>query len=165
MKHTLCTLALLLLFVASAHAQASSGVLKGFVTDQTGIQLEESTQTLYTKENVAFTVDVKIADSLFTLTNAQVEVDERGKSVKVKMSLPITFSTSPLACPEGFAAAFVADESKQYQMGYCYHVELSGQRRHTSALVHVNGTFGRGTVGVDLNKPFELPFWFNFPEQ
>ncbi|GMQ80923.1 MAG: TonB-dependent receptor [Rhodothermia bacterium] len=30
-------------------------------------------------------------------------------------------------------------------------VLLNGKRRHTSALVNVNGTFGRGTVGVDLN--------------
>src|SRR3989449_286066 len=27
----------------------------------------------------------------------------------------------------------------------------NGKRRHASALVHANGTFGRGTVGVDLN--------------
>ncbi|HEV8380016.1 MAG TPA: TonB-dependent receptor [Gemmatimonadales bacterium] len=30
-------------------------------------------------------------------------------------------------------------------------VLLNGKRRHAPALVHVNGTFGRGTVGVDLN--------------
>ncbi len=30
-------------------------------------------------------------------------------------------------------------------------VLVNGKRRYTSALVHVNGTFGRGTVGVDLN--------------
>ena len=30
-------------------------------------------------------------------------------------------------------------------------VLVNGKRRHTSAIVHVNGTFGRGTVGVDLN--------------
>jgi iron complex outermembrane receptor protein len=30
-------------------------------------------------------------------------------------------------------------------------VLVNGKRRHTSALVFVNGTFGRGTVGVDLN--------------
>ena len=30
-------------------------------------------------------------------------------------------------------------------------VLVNGKRRHTSSLVHVNGTFGRGTVGVDLN--------------
>src|SRR2546426_1744024 len=30
-------------------------------------------------------------------------------------------------------------------------VLLNGKRRYSSALVHVNGTFGRGTVGVDLN--------------
>ena len=30
-------------------------------------------------------------------------------------------------------------------------VLVNGRRRHTSAIVHVNGTFGRGTVGVDLN--------------
>ena len=28
---------------------------------------------------------------------------------------------------------------------------VNGKRRHPSALVLVNGTFGRGTVGVDLN--------------
>ncbi|MFQ5752114.1 MAG: TonB-dependent receptor domain-containing protein [bacterium] len=31
-------------------------------------------------------------------------------------------------------------------------VLVNGKRRHQSALVHVNGTFGRGTVGVDLNS-------------
>ncbi|MFQ5864224.1 MAG: TonB-dependent receptor domain-containing protein [bacterium] len=31
-------------------------------------------------------------------------------------------------------------------------VLINGKRRHQSALVHVNGTFGRGTVGVDLNS-------------
>ncbi|NIR49912.1 MAG: TonB-dependent receptor, partial [Phycisphaerae bacterium] len=31
-------------------------------------------------------------------------------------------------------------------------VLINGKRRHSSALVHVNGTFGRGTVGVDLNS-------------
>jgi len=30
-------------------------------------------------------------------------------------------------------------------------VLVNGKRRHSSALVFVNGTFGRGTVGVDLN--------------
>ncbi len=30
-------------------------------------------------------------------------------------------------------------------------VLVNGKRRHQSALLHVNGTFGRGTVGVDLN--------------
>src|SRR4051812_30612026 len=28
---------------------------------------------------------------------------------------------------------------------------VNGKRRHPSALLHVNGTFGRGTVGTDLN--------------
>ncbi|MEM9489385.1 MAG: TonB-dependent receptor plug domain-containing protein, partial [Myxococcota bacterium] len=31
-------------------------------------------------------------------------------------------------------------------------VLLNGKRRHPSALLNVNGTFGRGTVGVDLNS-------------
>ncbi len=31
-------------------------------------------------------------------------------------------------------------------------VLVNGKRRHASALTHVNGTFGRGTVGVDLNS-------------
>ena len=31
-------------------------------------------------------------------------------------------------------------------------VLINGKRRHQSSLVHVNGTFGRGTVGVDLNS-------------
>lgn len=31
-------------------------------------------------------------------------------------------------------------------------VLVNGKRRHTSALVNVNGTFGRGTVGTDLNS-------------
>ncbi len=30
-------------------------------------------------------------------------------------------------------------------------VLVNGKRRHTSALINVNGTFGRGTVGTDLN--------------
>ena len=30
-------------------------------------------------------------------------------------------------------------------------VLVNGKRRHHSALTHVNGTFGRGTVGVDMN--------------
>ncbi len=30
-------------------------------------------------------------------------------------------------------------------------VLVNGKRRHRSALMHVNGTFGRGTVGTDLN--------------
>ncbi len=30
-------------------------------------------------------------------------------------------------------------------------VLINGKRRHHSALTHVNGTFGRGTVGVDMN--------------
>jgi iron complex outermembrane receptor protein len=30
-------------------------------------------------------------------------------------------------------------------------VLINGKRRHRSALLHVNGTFGRGTVGTDLN--------------
>ncbi len=31
-------------------------------------------------------------------------------------------------------------------------VLVNGKRRHQSAIVHVNGTFGRGTVGIDLNS-------------
>ena len=31
-------------------------------------------------------------------------------------------------------------------------VLINGKRRHPSALVNVNGTFGRGTVGIDLNS-------------
>src|SRR5262249_4688485 len=30
-------------------------------------------------------------------------------------------------------------------------VLVNGKRRHTTALVHVNGTMGRGSTGVDLN--------------
>jgi iron complex outermembrane receptor protein len=30
-------------------------------------------------------------------------------------------------------------------------VLINGKRRHPSALLHINGTFGRGTVGIDLN--------------
>ncbi len=30
-------------------------------------------------------------------------------------------------------------------------VLINGKRRHKSALLHINGTFGRGTVGTDLN--------------
>ena len=30
-------------------------------------------------------------------------------------------------------------------------VLINGKRRHPSALLHINGTFGRGTVGTDLN--------------
>ncbi|MBC7892373.1 MAG: TonB-dependent receptor, partial [Sphingobacteriaceae bacterium] len=30
-------------------------------------------------------------------------------------------------------------------------VLINGKRRHTTALVNINGTFGRGTVGTDLN--------------
>jgi iron complex outermembrane receptor protein len=30
-------------------------------------------------------------------------------------------------------------------------VLINGKRRHRSALMHINGTFGRGTVGTDLN--------------
>jgi len=30
-------------------------------------------------------------------------------------------------------------------------VLVNGKRRHTSALVHVNGSVGRGSAGVDLN--------------
>ena len=30
-------------------------------------------------------------------------------------------------------------------------VLVNGKRRHTSALVHVNGSIGRGSTGVDLN--------------
>jgi iron complex outermembrane recepter protein len=30
-------------------------------------------------------------------------------------------------------------------------VLVNGKRRHPSALIHINGTFGRGTVGTDLN--------------
>ena len=165
MKYTCCTIALLFLLTASAHAQATMGVIKGVVVDQVDIQLEESTQTLYTTPAVNATVDVMIIDSLFTLTNAQVAVGERGRSVNVSMNRPITLRTSPLTCPDGFEATFVTDETEQYRMGYCKNIELSGRRRHTSAIVHVNGTFGRGTVGVDLNESFELPFWFSFPEQ
>ena len=31
-------------------------------------------------------------------------------------------------------------------------VLVNGKRRHTSALVNINGTFGRGTVGTDMNS-------------
>ena len=30
-------------------------------------------------------------------------------------------------------------------------VLINGKRRHTTSLVNVNGTFGRGNVGTDLN--------------
>lgn len=31
-------------------------------------------------------------------------------------------------------------------------VLVNGKRRHTTALVNINGTFGRGTVGIDMNS-------------
>ena len=31
-------------------------------------------------------------------------------------------------------------------------VLVNGKRRHTTALVNINGTFGRGTVGTDMNS-------------
>ena len=33
-------------------------------------------------------------------------------------------------------------------------VLVNGKRRHTSALIHVTGTPGRGSVGTDLNSLF-----------
>lgn len=94
MKYTVCTIALLLLLTASA--QATMGTLKGVVVDHVDIHLEERTQTLYTAPAVNATVDVMIIDSVFALTNAQVAIGERGRSVTVDLNRAITLRNQSL---------------------------------------------------------------------
>ena len=53
------------------------------------------------------------------------------------------FPTAPITSTQPACAALGPDQVL---------VLINGKRRHSSALVHVNGTFGRGTVGVDLNS-------------
>ncbi len=160
MKHTLCILTLLLLAV-TAHAQASRGSISGTVKDDFDAPLPVGVSAVHTMPGgEVFTIEVATTedDSLFVLKSPMVKTS-RGE---IALTL-IEDSRLSLDCPKESEAVFFADESRQYQMGVC-----ASTRRHTSALVHVNGTFitggqqtralvhvngtfGRGTVGVDMN--------------
>ena len=112
-------------------------------------QTDAEAEVFTTPEGETFTIEVIVADSVLALTNPKVET--RG-GPKILYKTDGVFAQE-LSCPDGFEATYVADETEQYQMGYC---------QANRALVHVNGTFGKGTVGADLDA-LELPFVVAYP--
>ena len=116
MKNTLCFLALLLLAI-TAHAQASSGVIRGYVADQFATPLQVGANTVHTMPGgEVFTIEMTagVIDSLFVLSNPMV------KTSRGEIALDLTLdSTLSLDCSEETEAIFFADESRDYQMGFC----------------------------------------------
>lgn len=135
MKYTFCFLALLLIAV-TAQAQATTGNLYGHVTDNLVVEIEPGANTLYTTpDGEVFRGIVIQNDSLLDIKDTTVET-ARGEVALVLVSE----TTLTLDCPDGLQARFFADETRRYQLGIC---PATRQRRHTGALVHVNGSVGR----------------------
>jgi len=119
MKRILSLFALLLL-AGAVHAQSvTTASIRGLVTDTAGeIQLKPGTNTLYTSsDGDVFTIDIgpDFDQSTRRLTNPQVET-RHGTTLSLQET---SASVLTLDCPGGFEAVFVADETRQYQMGYC----------------------------------------------
>jgi iron complex outermembrane recepter protein len=80
------------------------------------------------------------------------EIDSSGQSEtgRVLSELAPSFTSTPQTVADG---SDHIDPASLRGLGPDQVLVLvNGKRRHQSALLHVNGTFGRGTVGVDLNS-------------
>jgi iron complex outermembrane receptor protein len=120
------------------------------------------------------TVDFQLAESIVQFGESVVVIGSRSERAAIETPVPIDVISGSEVRESGQpelnqALAYLApsfNASHQTISDGTDHVNpaslrglgpdqvlvlVNGKRRHSSALVHVNGTFGRGTVGVDLN--------------
>lgn len=139
--------------------------LEGYVTFQKEIDIQASR---------IFTVDVTMEESLEAFGLEMVEVGSRNSRTADESTSPIQIISARELRAAGYSELSQAlqflvpafNSSRQSIADGSDHVDpstlrglgpdqmlvlINGKRRHTSALVHVNGTVGRGSVGTDLN--------------
>ena len=83
------------------------------------------------------------------LTSRQIEATGASETMQVIQRLAPSFNFPRTTIADGSAA--VRPATLRGLGPDQVLVLINGKRRHTTALVHVNGTVGRGSTGVDLN--------------
>jgi iron complex outermembrane receptor protein len=123
----------------------------GQVTVNLPLGLEESTETVSVvvgsrkaRTNIERPVPVDVVTSEEIASSGQLE------TARALATLVPSYMTKPQANTDG--SDHVNPASLRGLGPDQVLVLVNGKRYHRSALLHVNGTFGRGTVGVDLNS-------------
>lgn len=83
------------------------------------------------------------------ITAADIARSGQNETSRILSTLVPSYNAAPQTIADG--SDHVAPASLRGMAPDQVLVLVNGKRRHPSALVHVNGTFGRGTVGTDLN--------------
>ena len=79
----------------------------------------------------------------------EIERSGRGETARALAALAPSFNSNPQTIADG--TDHIDPASLRGLGPDQVLVLINGRRRHTTALVNVNGTFGRGSVGTDLN--------------
>ena len=94
-------------------------------------------------------VEAQKAVPIDILTSRQIEASGASETMQVIQRLAPSFNFPRTTIADGSAA--VRPATLRGLGPDQVLVLINGKRRHTTALVHVNGTVGRGSTGVDLN--------------
>jgi iron complex outermembrane receptor protein len=94
-------------------------------------------------------VDAEGAVPVDILTSRQIEATGATETMQVIQRLTPSFNFPRTTIADGSAS--VRPASLRGLGPDQVLVLVNGKRRHTTALVHVNGTMGRGSTGADLN--------------
>lgn len=137
----------------------------GYATQEIRISVSEGQTT---------TIDIELAESVTEFGETVVVIGSRSERTAIETPVPVDVidEVTIRESPQLELNQVLRDQSPSFNASYqtisdgTDHVNpaslrglgpdqvlvlVNGKKRHTSALVHVNGTFGRGTVGVDLN--------------
>ncbi len=137
----------------------------GYGTQEIRISVSEGQTTV---------IDIELAESVAEFGETVVVIGSRSERTAIETPVPVDVidEVTIRESPQLELNQVLRDQSPSFNASYqtisdgTDHVNpaslrglgpdqvlvlVNGKKRHTSALVHVNGTFGRGTVGVDLN--------------
>lgn len=94
-------------------------------------------------------VEAEQAVPVDIITSKQIEITGAAETMQVIQRLAPSFNFPRTTIADGSAS--VRPASLRGMGPDQVLVLINGKRRHTTSLVHVNGTMGRGSTGVDLN--------------
>ncbi len=139
------------------------------------VGFESATVPVTVRAGETTTADVRLAESATALQEVAV-IGSRSATARTNIQTPVPVDVISAKELRGFAQTditqilnFVApsfSSSRQTVADGTDHIDpaslrglgpdqvlvlVNGKRRHTTALVNINGTFGRGTVGTDMN--------------
>jgi len=138
----------------------------GYQTSEADVQIENATKTMdFTLQDAKMTLDnVVVIGSRSSVPRTNIEsvvpVDLiSSKDVKAFAQVDLTQILNYVAPSFNSNRQTVSDGTDHIDPASLRGlgpdqvlVLVNGKRRHTTALVNINGTFGRGSVGTDLNS-------------